>query len=135
MVTFCNSMCVVDGKAILLVVAGALTVFGATNGTSAADAMHKCDPPPEQGWSVVPERQVLSETDGAPFAAGPAGDWFVERTTTVLPFCHYYNSIGIYSLNSYSLSPVTTGERVAICRAAAGSSVAVAPYAGPCPPK
>lgn len=124
------------GRKVVLLVAGALASFGiADGGASGADAMHKCDPPPEEGWSVVPERQVLSETDGAPFAAGSAGDWFVERTTTVLPFCHYYNSIGIYSLNSYSLSPVTTEERVPICRAAAGGSIAVAPYTGPCPPK
>ena len=128
-------MSVLSRKVVLLV-AGALASLGVANGgAGGAEVMHKCDPPPEEGWSVVPERQVLSETDGAPFATGPTGDWFVERTTTVLPFCHYYNSIGIYSLNSYSLSPVTTEERVPICRAAAGGSVAVAPYAGLCPPK
>jgi hypothetical protein len=102
---------------------------------SAADGpMHKCDPVTEEGWTVVPERQKLSETDGAPFRVG--ADWYVDRTTTVLPFCHYYNSIGIYSLNSYSLDPVDSDERVQICRdAGEGRSVAVAPYEGPCPPQ
>ncbi len=33
------------------------------------------------------------------------GDWFVERTTTVLPLCNYINAAGNYSLRSYSLSP------------------------------
>ena len=93
--------------------------------------MHKCDPVTEEGWSVVPEREVLGVTDGAPYQVGGAGSWYVDRrVTTVLPFCNYYNAIGIYSLNSYSLSPVVTEERVAICRPAAeGGSVAVAPYA------
>jgi hypothetical protein len=95
---------------------------------------HKCDPVTEEGWSVVPEREVLSVTDSAPYQAGAAGDWYVDRITTVLPFCNYYNSIGIYSLNSYSLSPVTSEERVGICRASAGGSVPVPPFGGPCPP-
>lgn len=114
----------------------ALTVMAlwALDRAGAADApMHKCDPVTEEGWSVVPERQTLSETDGTPYRVGP--DWYVDRTTTVLPFCHYYNSIGIYSLNSYSLDPVTSEQRVEICRnAGVGGSVPVAPYAGPCPP-
>jgi hypothetical protein len=34
------------------------------------------------------------------------------------------------------LAPVETEERIAICRGdGRGGSVAVAPYAGPCPPK
>jgi hypothetical protein len=54
----------------------------------------------------------------------------------VLPFCHYFNSIGIYSMRSYSLDPVTTEEKIAICRRTGeDSSAAVAPYAGPCPPR
>ena len=59
----------------------------------------------------------------------------VDREITVLPFCDYFNAIGLYSLNSYSLSPVTTEQRVAICRPGEAGSVAVPPYAGPCPPK
>ena len=103
-------------------------------GPSATAAEHKCDPVTDEGWSVVPERQTLSEVDSEPYRAG--GDWFVNRMTTVLPFCHYYNSIGVYSLRSYSLAPVETEERIAICRGdAQGGSVAVPPYTGPCPPR
>lgn len=99
-------------------------------------AMHKCDPVTDEGWSVVPTREVLGRKDGAPYQAGETGNWYVDRITTVLPFCNYFNAIGNYSLNSYSLEPVDTEERVAICRATGQSgSVAVAPYGGPCPPK
>jgi hypothetical protein len=111
----------------------ALVAFSVKPADAADAPMHKCDPVTEEGWSVVPERQKLSETDGAPYRVG--ADWYVNRTTTVLPFCHYYNSIGIYSLNSYSLDPVESEERVQICRDAGGRSVAVVPYDGPCPPQ
>ena len=78
-----------------------------------------------------PCRRTRSSTSrtGAPYQAG--GDWLVDRTTTVLPLCNYINASGNYSLRSYSLSPEDKTERVAICR----GSAAVAPYAGPCPPK
>ena len=80
--------------------------------------------------------ETISEVDGAPYQEGASGNWFVERTTTLLPFCHYFDEIGQYSLRSYSLSPTTTKVRISICRASgAGGSVAVPPYAGPCPPK
>jgi hypothetical protein len=99
-----------------------------------AAAMHKCDPVTEEGWSVVPEREVLSQKDGEAYQAD--GTWYVNRVTTVLPFCNYYNAIGIYSLNSYSLSPDVTEERVAICRPGAqGKAIAIAPYSGLCPPR
>jgi hypothetical protein len=101
---------------------------------AAPAAEHKCDPVTDEGWSVVPERQTLSEIDGTPYLAG--ADWYVDRVTTVLPFCHYYNSIGVYSMRSYSLDPETIEEKVAICRRSGeGGSVAIAPYSGPCPPR
>ena len=101
---------------------------------AAEGAMHKCDPVTDEGWSVVPERQSLEATDSAPFRVG--ADWFVTRTTTVLPLCNYFNSIGIFSLRSYSLDPVESEERVEICRdAGGGRGTPVAPYAGPCPPR
>ena len=56
--------------------------------------------------------------DAAPYRDGD--NWFVERTTTVLPLCNYINASGNYSLRSYSLSPEDTTERVAICRARGG---------------
>jgi hypothetical protein len=94
---------------------------------------HKCDPATDAGWSVVPEREVLSQTDGPPYQSET--DWLIDRVTTVLPFCHYFNSIGVYSMRSYSLDPVVTKERVVICRRSGSVSVAIAPYAGPCPPR
>jgi hypothetical protein len=110
----------------------ALAISAAAGAAAAAE--HKCDPVTDEGWNVMAERETLSQKDSAPYRAGP--DWFVDRTTTVLPFCHYFNSIGIYSMRSYSLDPVTTEEKIAICRQSqGGGSAPVAPYAGPCPPR
>jgi hypothetical protein len=95
--------------------------------------MHKCDPVTDEGWSVVPERQTLGTIDGPPYRVG--ADWFVDRTTSVLPLCNYFNSIGVFSLRSYSLDPVESEERVPICRGGEGVSMAVAPYTGLCPPR
>jgi hypothetical protein len=106
-----------------------LAVSATSGGAPGAEATHKGDPVTDEGWSVMAERQTLSRTDSAPYRAGP--DWFITRTTTVLPFCHYFNSIGICSRRSYSLDPVTSEEKIAICRESqGGSSAAVAPYAG-----
>ena len=103
--------------------------------SSAAAAEHKCDPVTDEGWSVVPAQEIVGVVDSAPHRSAPAGSWYVDRVTTVLPFCHYFNAIGEYSLRSYSLSPVASEEQVAICRDdAKGGSVAIAPYPGPCPP-
>jgi hypothetical protein len=116
---------------MIAVVVAVLTVSAISNATVAAE--HKCDPVTDAGWSVVAEREVLSQTDGRPYQSGT--DWFIDRVTTVLPFCHYFNSIGVYSMRSYSLDPVVTEERVIICRRNGRDSVAVAPYGGPCPPR
>ena len=122
-----------DARIIVFAIA-VLAVSAMTGDASGAEAMHKCDPVTDEGWSVMAERETLSQADSAPYRAGP--DWFVTRTTTVLPFCHYFNSIGIYSMRSYSLDPVTSEENIAICRGGrGGGSAAVAPYAGPCPPR
>jgi hypothetical protein len=104
-------------------------------GLNAARAEHKCDPVTDEGWSVVPTEETLTEVDGLPYQVGTSGNWFVDRTTTVLPFCHYFNAIGNYSLRSYSLAPRASEERVSICESVEGRSLAVAPYTGPCPPK
>jgi hypothetical protein len=102
--------------------------------TDAARADHKCDPVSDPGWRVVATHEPISEVDGAPYQE--RGGWFIERTVTVLPYCNYFDDIGNYSLRSYSLSPRTTKERISICQGgAAGGSVPVPPYAGPCPPK
>jgi len=114
--------------ALAIMTVAAITMLG-----GAVAAEHKCDPVTDPGWSVVPEREVLSQTDGPPYQLGT--DWFVNRITTVLPFCHYFNSIGVYSMRSYSLDPVVTEEPVVICRRSGTVSVAVAPYASLCPPR
>jgi hypothetical protein len=120
-----------DAKMIAVVIA-ALAASAISEGAGAAE--HKCDPVTDDGWSVVAERETLSQTDGLPYQSGT--DWFIDRVTTMLPFCHYFNSIGVYSMRSYSLDPVLIEERVAICRRTGQSgSVAVAPYTGPCPPR
>jgi hypothetical protein len=102
-----------------------------------AQPLHTCDPVDpvaDVGWSVVATEEVVDQADGAPYRMG--NDWFVDRTTTLLPFCNYYNDIGNYSLRSYTLAPRETVERVNICKAdARGASVAVPPYGGACPPK
>jgi hypothetical protein len=44
--------------------------------------------------------------------------------------------MGIYSMRSYSLAPKLMMDRIDIRQGfAAGASVAIAPYAGPCPPR
>ena len=108
-------------------------------GPAGAQTNFKCDPldpVADAGWSVVPSLETVGEADSAPYQAGAGGDWFVDRTTALLPFCNYYNDLGIYSLRSYTLSPQATTQRIAICTATpAGGSVAIAPYAGSCPPR
>jgi hypothetical protein len=108
-------------------------------GHARAQPTHTCDPIDpiaDVGWSVVPSLETVGAVDGAPFQGGTSGDWFVERTTTRIPFCNYYNEIGIYSMRSYTLTPEVTEQRIRICeRTAAGGSIALSPYAGPCPPK
>jgi hypothetical protein len=116
----------------------AILALAVACGPAAAQANHKCDPidpVSDAGWSVVPSLETIGTVDGAPYQTGTGGDWFVDRTTTLLPFCNYFNEIGIYSMRSYTLAPQLAKERIGICRAnAAGASVAVPPYAGPCPP-
>jgi hypothetical protein len=115
----------------MIAMATAVLIASALSGATAA--AHTCDPVTDAGWTVIAEDETLSQTDGSPYQLG--SDWFVDRVTTVLPYCHYFNSIGIYSMRSYSLDPVVTEERVAICRWSGNGSASVAPYAGPCPPR
>src|SRR5262249_11760147 len=82
----------------------------------AAQTLPKCDPVDpvsDAGWSVVASLEEVGVKDSAPYRAD--GDWFVDRTTTLLPFCNYYNEIGIYSMRSYTLMPQVKTERAAIC--------------------
>jgi hypothetical protein len=117
------------------VIVVAATLVAVVFGPGAARADHKCDPVTDPGWSVVPSHETTGESDSAPYQDGTSGNWFVDRTTTMLPFCNYFDAIGNYSLRSYSLSPRISKEPIGICRAGAGgASEAIAPYAGPCPP-
>lgn len=113
--------------------ASAMVVFAMLASVHAARAEHACDALGEAGWRVVPTRETVDVRDGTPYQAD--NGWFVERSTTVLPLCNYINASGSYSLLSYSLSPETTTERVAICVNAPGGSTPIHPYRGPCPPK
>ena len=107
--------------------------LGCQRGAAAAD--HKCDPISDPGWTVLSSEELTGQSDSAPYQDA-SGNWFIERTTTTLPLCNYFDEIGNYSLRSYSLSPRVTKEKIGICRVgAAGVSVVVPPYAGPCPPK
>ncbi|HEY6257642.1 MAG TPA: hypothetical protein VIY51_17815 [Xanthobacteraceae bacterium] len=126
-------------RRIFVFVFAAIFALAASGGPGRAQSSFKCDPVDpvsDAGWSVVPSLETVGQADGAPYQDGASGDWFVDRTTTQLPFCNYYNEIGIYSMRSYTLARQVTKERIAICKAApAGGSMAVPPYAGPCPPK
>ena len=95
---------------------------------TAAHAQHACDPVVDEGWRVLATVETTGVQDGAPFQDG--ADWYVERTTTLMPLCNYFNATGNYSLRSYSLDPFDKTERVAICR----EGKAVDPYKGKCPP-
>ena len=116
-------------------IALAAVVGAAVAVSSAARADHICDPIGDAGWTTVPTHETVGQVEGRPYQEGASGNWFIDRTITVLPMCNYYNSIGIYSMRSYSLAPQTTVERIGICQGAgASASVAIVPYAGPCPP-
>ena len=89
-------------------------------------AQHACDAPGEDGWTVAASVETADVKDGTPYRVGD--DLVVDRTTTLLPLCNYFNAVGTYSLRSYSLDPTQRTERVVLCRGGAP----VAPYAGPC---
>ena len=120
-------------------IAVATVVVVIAAGTTSASADHRCDPldpAADVGWTVVPSHEAVAEVDSAPLQAGAGGNWYVNRTTTIVPFCNYYNELGIYSMRSYTLAPVVKEARISICQAGAqGASVPVPPYAGRCPPR
>lgn len=105
--------------------------------SDSANAQHACDDLGDRGWGTVPTVETVARVDSKPYRAEADGNWYVDRKTTLLPFCNYYNSIGNYSLRSYSLTPEDKIERVEICHSASpgAPSSAVAPYAGSCPPQ
>jgi hypothetical protein len=98
-------------------------------GPAAAQALHACDAIGDKGWTMLATNETTDVKDSAPYRTG--NDWFVDRTTTLLPMCNYFNDAGNYSLRSYSLDPVKKTEHIALCH----GGTAVVPYVGPCPPK
>jgi hypothetical protein len=122
----------------MIVLVLAIVTLAGLSRPGAAQSMPKCDPVDpvgDVGWSVVPSLETVGKADSAPYQSGTSGDWFITRTTTLLPFCNYYNEIGIYSMRSYTLSRQLAKEQIQICKGApGGASAAIAPYAGPCPP-
>src|SRR5262249_53674482 len=67
-------------------------------------ATHKCDEP-EAGGDVMKTIEIADQKDSAPHASGGAGNWYVTRTTKWIPYCMYHDAIGLYSLNTYALTP------------------------------
>ena len=95
---------------------------------------HKCDES-GLGGDVVKTIEIADQKDSAPHANGKAGEWFVTRTTKWIPYCVYHDENGLYSLDTYALTPKIFDEEVKVCEALAdGMSRPVAPFAGPCPP-
>ena len=97
-------------------------------------ATHHCDEP-ESGGDVMATIEIADQKDSTPHTNGAAGNWFVTRTTKWIPYCMYHDAIGLYSLNTYALTPKVFDEEIQVCEAIpAGGSRPVAPFAGPCPP-
>ncbi len=97
-------------------------------------ATHKCDDS-ALGGDVVKTIEIADQKDSAPHANGP-GEWYVTRTTKWIPYCVYHDENGLYSLDTYALTPKVFDEEVKVCEALAdGTSRPVAPFAGPCPPR
>jgi len=87
-----------------------------------------------EGWTIHEDLRIVNEVDSAPYEQG-AGNWFVDRETTTLPFCSVFDDLGGYSLRSYMLPKVVTTSRVQICKAKpdGGSEAFVAPGTTPRP--
>lgn len=105
------------------------TVLMSSAVSGAALAEHACDDLGAKGWRSEATVETVATRDSTPYRSA-SGAWYIERSITEIPFCHYFNTLGNYSLRSYSLSPETRTERVEICR---GSEVVI-PYNGQCPP-
>lgn len=110
----------------------------------------------KSGWTLKFDPKIVDQHDSAPFEVGK-GDWFVNRTTVIIPQCSAYDDMGNYSLRSYMLPKITTQTQIQICRHdERRGSVLIAPangmakpentrseiysdydrpYRGPCPPE
>jgi hypothetical protein len=97
-------------------------------------ATHKCDDP-VPGGDVLKTIEIADQKDSAPHVNGTAGAWYVTRTTKWIPYCMYHDENGLFSLDTYALTPKIFAEEIEICEALPGGSRPVAPFAGPCPPR
>ena len=113
----------------------ATQAFGQWSATSIVpQPTQKCDDP-EPGGDLLKTIEIADQKDSSPHSKGAAGNWYVTRMTKWIPYCMYHDPIGLYSLDTYSLTPKIIEEEVQICEAlAGGGSRPVAPFAGPCPP-
>lgn len=127
----------------LLVVASAIFGIGFESPVAAQWAATKIVPPatqkcddPVPGGDLLKTIEIADQKDSSPHPAGAAGDWYVTRTTKWIPYCMYHDPIGLYSLDTYALTPKIIEEEVQVCEAIkGGGSRPVAPFAGPCPPQ
>lgn len=95
---------------------------------------HHCDAP-ELGGDMLKTIEIADQKDSAPHQAGASGNWYVTRTTKWIPYCIYHDAIGLYSLDTYALTPKNFEEEVQICEAIpGGGSRPILPFTGPCPP-
>src|SRR4051812_42537520 len=94
----------------------------------------KCDDP-QPGGDLIKTIEIADQKDSPPHAKGAAGNWYVTRMTKWIPYCMYHDENGLYSLDTYALTPKIIEEEVQVCEALGrGSSRPIAPFAGPCPP-
>ena len=87
-----------------------------------------------EGWTIHEDHRIVGQMDGVPYELG-RGNWFVDRETTMVPFCTVFDDLGGYSLRSYMLPKVVTTARFQICQATptGGSAPFAPPNAKPRP--
>jgi hypothetical protein len=121
---------------------GAIGLFLAAQNASAQwaatktvpEPSHFCDAP-ELGGDMMKSIEIADQKDSSPHRTGNSGNWYVTRTTKWIPYCIYHDAIGLYSLDTYALTPKIFEEEVQICEGVpGGGSRPVAPFVGPCPP-
>ena len=125
--------------AVMLRALAACVLLAASGPHGLAQTNPKCDPVDpiaDVGWSVVPSLETIATADGAPYQGG-------DRRGLVRRSHHHAAAVlqllqRDRNLQHALLHAVAAGhqEQVQICKAApGGASAAIAPYAGPCPPK
>jgi hypothetical protein len=113
-----------------LIACAAFAASAVVPGVARAECSLESIASPEEiglGWTIHEDHRIVKQTDGKPYEQG-RGNWFIDRETTMLPFCSVFDDLGGYSLRSYMLQPIVTRTRVQICQATAnGGSIPFAP--------